>query len=112
MATNSPNKNTYPKRWRFLKDWDAFAVPIKMYIHRNNEDMKGQEPLDSFGSRFGGVCSIFYFALLLVYAVFLIIRMHEGDNDTIKTQPLQNPFSYGYEKIDLFNGNFMPFLHI
>ena len=83
-----------------------------MYIHRNNPDMKGGEPMDEQGSSFGGILSVVYYIAMLGYAVVLLIAMFKGQSDNISTQPLPNPFEQGYETMDLFNGSFMPFLQI
>jgi hypothetical protein len=66
MADTKPASS---KRWRFLKDLDEFNVPVKMYAHRNDPDMKGQEQLDAYGSKFGGVITVAYYTFMLYYGI-------------------------------------------
>jgi hypothetical protein len=81
-----------------------------MYIHRNNPDMKGQEPIDELGSKFGGVMSLIYYGFMIYYVITLLVQMYEGKLDTIQSQPLTNEFVDGFEKIELNEENFMPHL--
>jgi hypothetical protein len=91
---------------------DGFGVPVKWYVHRNDSDMKGSEPVDSYGSSFGGVISMVYYIFLTWFLVRLIYGMYMGESDTIKTQSMNNPFEKGFEKINLGDENFMPFLQV
>jgi hypothetical protein len=100
------------KKSRFLKDLDGFGVPVKWYVHRNNSDMKGSEPVDSYGSKCGGVVSMMYYFFLIFYLVTLIYAMFIGANDNIKTQSMNNPFDKDLKGINLFEENFMPFLEV
>lgn len=84
-----------------MKDLDGFGVPVKWYVHRNDADMKNAEPLDAYGSKFGGVLSILYYVFLLGYFVQLLVNMYAGQNDVIKSQPMPNPFEEGLEKVNL-----------
>ena len=71
------------KRGRFLKELDGFAAPVKMYVHRNNSDMKGQEPIDELGTKFGGVMSLIYYGFMIYYTLSLLVLMYNAEKDTI-----------------------------
>jgi hypothetical protein len=72
-----------------------------MYAHRDEADMKGQQPIDQFGSKYGGIMSIFYFIFMFYYFTILSIDMISGENDIIKSLPMTNSFSDDFKKIDL-----------
>lgn len=97
---------------RFFKNMDGFGAPVKMYIHRNNADMRGQEPIDALGSKFGGVMSLIYYAFMTYYTLSLLVVMYTGQKDEIQSQPLTNNFKDEYRYIELTNENFMPHFEI
>ena len=73
------------KQGRFLKELDGFATPVKMYLHRNNPDMKGQEPIDALGSKFGGVMSLIYYSFMTYYTLSLLVLMYNAEKDSIQS---------------------------
>jgi hypothetical protein len=74
--------------------------------------MKGQEPIDALGSKFGGVLSVIYYGFMMYYTLTLLIQMYEAERDTIQSQPLTNKFEDEFRYIELANENFMPHFEI
>ena len=100
------------KSGRFLKKLDGFAAPVKMYVHRNNPDMKGQEPIHALGSKFGGVMSVIYYCFMIYYTLTLLINMYSAEKDSIQSKALTNRFVDEFRYIELTKENFMPHFEI
>jgi hypothetical protein len=78
------------KPFNLLKDIDIFKVPLKSYFHRHDQVTDKISENSLFGSTFGGLMSIIFITLVIMYSLVLIIQMYSGEQDNIKQMLVTN----------------------
>ena len=69
------------ERQTLIRDFDLFGVPIQLRMHELSHDRPSKTTYRTYNTCFGGLMTCVYLTLLLVYLIFLIIRMESGLND-------------------------------
>ena len=94
MATHGHQESIHrsPNRFKFLKEYDMFRVPIKTYFHKYDSQVTKATSHDMFGSYFGGILTLLLQFSLAAYFVIMVIRMAGGENDNINMATYRNHF--------------------
>ena len=78
-----------------------FSVPVKMYIHRNHQNLEEDIPVDSFGSIFGGIVTFLLSIFMLAYLINLFINLYSMQYDRVNKLVGTNSFDLGNNLVEL-----------